>query len=127
MKKFLSILLIALLLCGVVGVAAGAAAPALPKAAAIALPGIPSLDSILKNFNLASMTDAQLSSFIKILSGLKSLGVDLSSYLAPIAKGLPIPVKAALQQAGLMQFPIWERSYFFNFIFKWLLFGWIWM
>lgn len=125
MKKIISVLLITLLLCGGVSVAASAApALSLPKASALA---IPKLEDLLKPFDLSNLSETQLKLLIGTLAALKKLGVDLAKYLEPVTKNLPIPVKAALHEAGLVEFPIWERSYVFNFIFKWLLFGWLWM
>ena len=127
MKKFLSILLIALLLCG--GVSVGLSAAAAPVMQASSL-----LDPLLKFIDgndLASLTEKQLDALMLILKGLKALNIDYAEILKladdTLPNGLPITVKAALHKAGLMNYPIWERDLFFNFIFKWFLFGWAWM
>jgi len=36
-------------------------------------------------------------------------------------------VKAALHDAGLMSYPIWERDFMWHLIVKYLLIGWLWM
>ena len=61
------------------------------------------------------------------LEGLKLIGFDYTAILKSVDGSLPIAVKAALHKAGLMNYPIWERSLFWNLVFKYLLFGWVWM
>ncbi|MDR0532266.1 MAG: hypothetical protein LBG83_09435 [Oscillospiraceae bacterium] len=83
------------------------------------------VEKALKGFDLSSLTDEQLETVVGLLTKLQGFGVNVETYLKGM--NLPIPVKAALHKANLVKYPIWERSSFWNFIFKWLLFGWIWM
>lgn len=116
MKKILCVFLSALLLCGTVSVAASALMPAMPT-----------IDDLFAKFDLENLTDEQIALLIEGLNFLKNLHLDVASYLEAHADQLPMALKAALHQAGLASFPLWERSAFWNFVFKWLLFGWIWM
>jgi len=124
MKKLLSILLTAMLLCGILGVGMSvSAAPAQPQAVN---PLAPLIEFIAQN-NLSSLTDAQVNILIGILRLLKALNVDYSSLLESVDSLLPFSVKAALHDAGLMSYPIWERDMLMYFVFRYLLFGWLWM
>ena len=157
MKKTLSILLIALALCAAVAVPASAALsdviagglgsiltnlpgametlPLLPNIKDITRPDItgggktkiPSLDSVLRSFNVENMDKATTQRFLDTLQGVKDKGQDMAKYLAPAEEKLPYAVKNAIHKAGIKEYPIYERSAFFNFIFKWFLFGWAWM
>jgi len=120
MKRILSILLAALLLGGVMSAGfTAAAAPALSAAS--------DLKALLDNGG-ANITDAQLQTLIKILDALKRTNLfNYQGILKDYGKNLPIAAKATLHKLGLMNYPIWERDIFFNLIFKYLLFGWIWM
>ena len=122
MKKLLSILLAALLLGGVMTVGLSAvAAPAVPQAAT------DSLVNFLAGKNLKNLSAQEINLLKALLEGLKFLGVDYTAVLKQYNKQLPVAVKSALHSAGLMKYPIWERNLFFNFIFKYLLLGFIWM
>jgi len=77
MKKTLSILLAALLLCGVMGVTASAAAPAQTTEQASGLTGLllKPLTDFIATYDLENLTDAQLNNLIGILTTLKTLGI----------------------------------------------------
>jgi len=120
MKKLLSILLAALLLCGVVGLGLTAAAAPAPDL-------LKPLSNFLGSYDLENLTDAQLNILIKILDTLKKAGVNYRPLLDAVSGYLPFRVKAALHDAGLMSYPIWERDFMWYLVFKYLLFGWIWM
>jgi len=122
MKKILSILLAVLLFGGVMTVGfTASAAPAAPQAIT------DNLVNFLAGKNLANLTTQELNLLKAILEGLKLLGVDYTAILRRYDSQLPVSVKSALHRAGLMNYPIWERNVFFNIIFKYLLFGWLWM
>ena len=124
MKKLLSILLVALLLCGVMGVGLSvSAAPAAPQAIN---PLLPLIEFIAQN-NLQDLNEAQTKLLIEILKLLKTLNIDYSGLLASVDSLLPMSVKAALHEAGLANYPIWERDMMWYLIFRYLLFGWYWM
>ena len=124
MKKTLCILLTALLLCGAFG--AGLNAAAAPAPAAVS-PLLGPLVEFLAQYDLKSLTDAQVNLLIGILKTLKTLGIDYTGVLEAVDGLLPMTVKAALHDAGLMSYPIWERDFIAYLIFRYLLFGWIWM
>ena len=130
MKKTLCILLTALLLCGAFGAGLNAAA-APPKAQALApaavSPLLGPLVEFLAQYDLKSLTDAQVNILIGILKTLKTLGIDYTGILEAVDDLLPMAVKAALHDAGLMNYPIWERDFIAYLIFRYLLFGWYWM
>jgi len=123
MKKLLSILLAALLLCGVMGVASNAAAASVPNLSLLTKP----LTDFLGQYDLANLTEAQVNILIGILNTLKKAGVNYKPLIEAIDGYLPFAVKAALHDAGLMSYPIWERDFMMYLVFKYLLFGWIWM
>ena len=128
MKKIISVLLAALLLCGGISVAASAAPAAALEPQAITLPGgTAGIPNFLWNLNFANLNDVQLLLLINTLKGLKAAGVDYSGFLESVRSVLPIGVKAELHKQGLASYPVWERNSFANFIFKWLLFGFVWM
>jgi len=116
MKKILSILLAVLLLGSVMTV--GFTASAAPA---------DNLVNFLAGKNLNNLSTQEINLLKGILEGLKFVGVDYASVLRRYDSQLPISVKSALHNAGLMNYPIWERNVFFNFIFKYLLLGFIWM
>ena len=126
MKKLLSILLAVLLIGGTMGVAASAAAPALPKAASLS-PLLKPLTDFIAKYDLENLTQVQLDLMIKILQGLKKLNIDYAPLLESLDEYLPFAVKAALHDAGLMEYPVWERDMILHFVFRYLLFGWLWM
>ncbi|MDR2687190.1 MAG: hypothetical protein LBB75_05510 [Oscillospiraceae bacterium] len=121
MKKLLSIFLSALLLCGVMG--AGLTAAAAPDLSLLQKP----LTEFLGQYDLENLTEAQVGIFIKILETLKKAGVDYVPLLEAADGYLPFTVKAALHDAGLMSYPIWERDAMMYLVFRYLLFGWVWM
>jgi len=85
------------------------------------------LTNFLASADLANLTDAQLELLIGILNTLKKAGVNYVPLLEAVDGYLPFAVKAALHDAGLMNYPIWERDFVMYLIFKYLLFGWLWM
>jgi len=121
MKKILSILLAALLLGGVMSV--GLSAAAAPATQAVD----DQLVKFLGSADLKNLTKDQMNLLVEILGYLKLLGFDYTKLLDAVKDQLPIAAKAALHKAGLMSYPVWERNVFVNLIFKYLLFGWIWM
>jgi len=130
MKRCLCALLAALTLLGAFGVAASAA-PAAAKSSTSALDKMIN-DSVRnvtaeieKLLKMENVTEKDLKPLIDMLSIGSMFGIDFGKYLKNF--DIPIPVKAMLHKAGVMKFPIYERSYVWNFIFKYLLFGWIWM
>ena len=126
MKKTLCIFLATLLLCMGIGMSASAAAEtpqqAPPKSAAT-----DALWAVLNNFDFTNLTNAQITILVNTLKALKALGVDYSGFLERISPLLPFSAKAALHDAGLASYPIWERDLMYYLIFKYLLFGWLWM
>ena len=72
-------------------------------------------------------TQSQIDSLIWILRQMDNLGIDYSGLLEWADPFLPMSVRNALHNAGLASYPIWERNVFFNILFYWVLFGWIWM
>jgi len=133
MKKLLSILLAALLLCSGLAMTFGVtAAAAKTDAAAIDFDGIfNSALNLLKGFDPANMTEKQQKSLIESLNNLPGLKGNeaVGKLLRDLDKQykLPITFKNLLHKNGIYSFPFYERSVFWNFIFKWLLFGWFWM
>jgi len=130
MKKTLCIILTALLLCG--GMGAGLGAAAAPQAGAQAAPAAVSpllgpLMEFIAQYDLANLTEAQIQILIGILKTLQALGIDYKPVLEAVDSLLPFAVKAALHDAGLMDYPLWERDFLMYLIFKYLLFGWYWM
>ena len=85
------------------------------------------LTNFLASADLENLTDAQLELLIGILNTLKKAGVNYVPLLEAVDGYLPFTVKAALHDAGLMNYPIWERNFMMYLVFKYLLFGWIWM
>ena len=85
------------------------------------------LTDFIGKYDLSDLSDAQITVLIGILTTLKSLGIDYKPVLASIDQYLPFSTKAALHDAGLMNYPIWERSAMWYFVFRYLLFGWLWM
>ena len=122
MKKLLSILLAVLMLGGAMMVASSAAPGKEVSGAAT-----DSLANFLRNKDLKNLSKTDINLLVALLEGLQFLGIDYKTLLNSVSGQLPIAVKAALHKAGLMKYPIWERSVFFNLIFKIFLFGWIWM
>jgi len=104
-----------------------AAAGLLDVTGALAANPLGPLLDFLAGVELESLTEAQLNLLILTLNGLKALGVDYASILTPLRPVLPFAVKAALHDAGLMSYPIWERDFMWYLIVKYLLFGWLWM
>jgi len=123
MKKLLSILLAAMLLCGIAGMGVSAA-PAQPQATN---PLLAPLIEFIAKYDLGSLSDLQVTALIGILRTLKALNIDYTGLLATVDHLLPFSVKAALHDAGLMDYPIWERDMLMYFVFRYLLFGWLWM
>jgi len=123
MKKLLSILLAALLLCGVMGAGLSAVAAPAPDLSLLTKP----LSDFLGSYDLENLTEAQLNILIKILDTLKKAGINYAPLLEAVDEYLPFTVKAALHDAGLMSYPIWERDFMMYLVFKYLLFGWLWM
>ena len=85
------------------------------------------LTDFLAGYDLANLTESQLNTLITILTALKKAGVNYKPLLEAADGILPFAVKAALHDAGLMSYPIWERDYLMYLVFRYLLFGWIWM
>ena len=137
MKKRISILLVAVLLCGgfaVVGANATAAtpvqtqfqAPQPQNALQNALFGqaMNALTVLLANTTLGEIP---INAFVNTLLGLQRLGLDVERFLEEVDHLLPMAVRAALHDAGLINIPVWERNPLIHFIFYWILFGWLWM
>jgi len=121
MKRILCILLAAMTLMGVAGVAASAA----PVQGANAMDILfQNLLNALLNIDLENLTKQQLDGLVSLFNNYKNIP-GFSSFVRRL--DLPISVKAALHRAGIVKFPIYERSLLWNFIFKYFLFGWIWM
>jgi len=126
MKKWLCVLLAAMMLFGAFSVAASASPAA-------NLVNNPVTQRLLRDFQreleklitLENITERDLKPLLDLASIGSMFGLDLSPLLRNI--DIPIPVKNMLHSAGIMRFPIYERSYIWNFIFKYILFGWIWM
>jgi len=129
MKRTLCMLLIAMTLFGAFSVAASAAPAAASAPSALDKLINNSIRNVQKEveklLKMDDVTEKDLKPLIDMLSIGSMFGVDFSKYLKNF--DIPIPVKKMLNDAGVMKFPIYERSYFWNFIFKYLLFGWIWM
>jgi len=85
------------------------------------------LTDFLGSYDLENLTEAQLDILIKILEALKKAGINYAPLLEAVDGYLPFTVKAALHDAGLMSYPIWERDFMMYLVFRYLLFGWIWM
>ena len=136
-KKAISILLVAVLLCGGLAIAGTAAAPAPAQSRNITIPAPPAVGNnvmlqqlvnlFLTIIGAGQMTDIQARVLIGLLQGLNRLGVDYSEILEWATPLLPMSVRNMLHDEGLAHFPIWQRSLFWNMVFYWLLFGWIWM
>ncbi len=126
-KKILSIFLAALLLCGAVSVGVSAAASTAKSYAS--QEGIleTALRSFIKNVDWGKITETQTTWLIKTLTTMKTLGINYDSILETVSPYLPMSVKAALHDAGLAEYPIWERDMLMYFVFRYLLFGWVWM
>ena len=125
MKKLVSVLLVALLLCaglGLVGASAAEPAPAIVNSTWQNM-ATAALNSLLGS----SLGDAAIGAFITTLQTLQNLGFDVSGFLEAVDDVLPMSVKAALHDAGIKSYPIWERDMLFYLIFRYLLFGWYWM
>ena len=136
MKKLLSVLLAALMLCTGLAMTFGVTASAAPAqkvdASASAFDWI--FDTALKLFkglDPSTMTEKEQENLIEKLSNIPGLkGNELiGKLLKDLDKqyGLPITFKNLLHKHGIYSFPFYERSVIWNFIFKWLLFGWFWM
>jgi len=98
-----------------------------PGKAADTSSALKTLSDFLGKYDLENLTEAQLSILIGILNTLKKAGVNYVPLLEAVDGYLPFTVKAALHDAGLMSYPIWERDYMMYLVFKYLLFGWLWM
>lgn len=122
MKKLLSILLACLVLCGTMGAAMTASA-----AQTQSILSGDALSLFLKGIDIAKLNAKQIEALVAAANLAKGFGIDIAAILAPFEDKLPFAAKAALHEAGLKQYPVWERSAFMNFVFKYLLFGWIWM
>jgi len=85
------------------------------------------LTNFLGSYDLENLTEAQLNTLIGILNTLKKVGINYVPLLEAVDGYLPFTVKAALHDAGLMSYPIWERDFMMYLVFKYLLFGWLWM
>jgi hypothetical protein len=120
MKKLLSVLMIAVLLCGAltVGVAAKPKGPtSLDSFPAFLKLIVPSLDSL---------TDSQVQLAVKAA---KLMNYDLAKLFTtePIASNLPISAKKILHRNGVVKYPLYQRSVIWYSVCKYLFFGWIWM
>ena len=139
MKKVISILLVAALLCGGFAVASAGAAAAHSAQIeaqvqaiephnviqnALFAQAMQALTVLLANTTLGEIP---ISMFVDTLLTLQRLGLDVDAFLAEVDHLLPMAVRAALHDAGLINIPIWERDPLMHFIFYWILFGWLWM
>ena len=137
MKKLLSILLAALMLCSGLAMTFGvtaSAAPAQKIEASAANPFDSIFNAIAKTisgFDLENLSKTQETIIVTALEFLKKTASSdtVGTALKEIDKayGLPITFKNLLHKNGIYSFPFYERSVFWNFIFKWLLLGFIWM
>ena len=136
MKKLLSILLAALMLCSGLAMTFGVTASAAPAqktdASATALDKLfQSIANTISGYNLEDLSETQESIIVRGLKLLKLADTNdaIGKALKAIDKqySLPITFKNLLHKNGIYSFPFYERSVFWNFIFKWLLFGWFWM
>ena len=136
MKKLLSILLAALMLCSGLAITTGVTATAAPaqktEASASSFDNLfNTVLNLFKGINISEMTEKQQESVINLLNWIPDLKGNplIGDILKSIDKqyNLPITFKNLLHKNGIYSFPFYERSVFWNFIFKWLLFGWIWM
>ena len=136
MKKVISILLAAVLLCGGFAVVGASAAPAPVQFEPSAIqPHNPIQDALMRQAMNALTTllanttfgEIPINAFVETLLTLQRLGLDVGAFIESVEDLLPMAVKAALHDAGLASFPIWERDPLAHFIFYWILFGWLWM
>jgi len=134
MKKLLSILLAALMLCSGLAMTIGVTATAAPAQtdAAANFDGLfNTVLNLFKGIDISEMSEKQQESVIKLLNWIPDLKGNplVGKILKDIDKqyNLPITFKNLLHKNGIYSFPFYERSVFWNFIFKWLLFGWFWM
>ena len=139
MKKVISILLVVVLFCG--GFAAvGASAVAADSAQVEAQAPVPQPHNVIQNALFAQAMQAlttmlanttlgeiPIAAFVNTLLTLQRLGLDVEAFLEEVDHLLPMAVRAALHDAGLINIPIWERDPLMHFIFYWILFGWLWM
>ena len=137
MKKMVSALLVALLLCGL-GLVGASATLYLPQAMplnSVILPSmeweiadhVAQLEALLLEFKDGQVTGTRLLRVAQQLIIMDMHGIDYSGTFEWARSFLPMNVKAALHDAGLASFPIWERDPLMHFIFYWILFGWLWM
>lgn len=124
-RKILSILLSVLLLGSVMGLGVQAAAP-VQKASALEVIET-ALVSFLKKQDLANLDGTQIKWLINTLTALQKGKIDYTKLLDAVSENLSFAVKAALHEAGLASYPIWERDVFYHYFFKYILFGWLWM
>jgi len=131
MKKIISILLVVMLLCGSLGVAGASAATPPVQAQAVTTQSRNAMQNLanaaLTTLLNSSMGDLAITAFVNAMKSLQNRGFDVESFLDSVDHRLPMPVKAALHDAGVKSYPIWERDMMFYLIFRYLLFGWFWM
>jgi|GEM_PF-1730210 len=140
MKKVIGILLVAALLCGgFAAVGASAAGPVQIEAQA-PQPPMPQPQNAIQNALFAQAMQAltvmlanstlgeiPIAAFVNTLLALQRLGLDVEAFIEEVDHLLPMAVRAALHDAGLINIPVWERDPLIHFIFYWILFGWLWM
>ncbi|MCL2446231.1 MAG: hypothetical protein FWD06_05645 [Oscillospiraceae bacterium] len=134
MKKLLSILLVMTLLFGFGAVAASAnsitlptppALPSLNPAAMIAWNGMISMMRVTgQNFGFA---DFPGDVFMTSVRTLHNMGVDVEPLVEWGSDLIPMNVRRQLHNEGIVSFPVWERSIVCHLVFRYLLFGFIWM
>jgi len=134
MKKLLSILLVMTLLFGFGAVAASANTinlpppPALPPmgpAAMIAWNGLLSMMRVTgQTFGFADFPGDM---FMASIRTLHNMGVDVEPLVDWASDLIPMDVRRQLHNEGIVSFPVWERSIICHLVFRYLLFGFIWM
>ena len=134
MKRLLSILLAALILCTGLAMTFGATASAAPAKQADAA-SYDSLFQTIKNYvsgvDLENLSDFQEKLIVGVLEALQK--ADTNDFIGKALKeidkqyNLPVTFKKLLHDHGIYSFPFYERSVFWNFIFKYLFLGFIWM
>jgi len=134
MKKLLSILLIMALLCGFGAVAASANTVNLPPP-----PPLPSLNpaaivawnALISMVRVAGQTfgfdDFPTEMFMTTIRVLENLGIDVAPLIEWAGDLIPMNIRQELHNEGIVTFHVWERSWVCHFVFRYLLFGWIWM
>lgn len=122
-KRTLCVLLLAMTLFGAFSVAVQAA-PASVLDSLVATYSRSFQKELEKILRLETVTEKDLKPIAALLGIVQGLGIDVDKFLRNM--DIPIAAKKVLHAAGI-KFPLYERSYFWHFIFKYLLFGWIWM